>query len=271
MVTGRRYYEPSRHGAEARYADHSEKIRAILDGGPDAAGRAPAGGGQDSSTSTPGCPPVPGGPHVRRLRSGRRAVPADQAARTRGRIGGQPQPHMVHAAIPQAVGSAGNRPGELAEEQPDVNTGQLAELIAAGFFALGMCAVVYVMIRLGRLISAATSMVSDYRDRADLLLLGAQEAVDRASEQLDRTDAIAASMDDVTANMAELSGHVSGMAAGQEYLGRLRRPAAPDLRARLRPAPRHRAPAGHPGSRQAGDRPGPAAPPGPGARAARVL
>jgi hypothetical protein len=93
-----------------------------------------------------------------------------------------------------------------------VNTGQLAELIAAGFFALGMCAVVYVMIRLGRLISAATRMVSDYRDRADLLLLGAQEAVDRASEQLDRTDAIAASMDDVTANMAELSGHVSAMA-----------------------------------------------------------
>ena len=48
VVTGRRYYEPSRHGAEARYADRSEKIRAILDGGPDAAGRAPAGGGQDS-------------------------------------------------------------------------------------------------------------------------------------------------------------------------------------------------------------------------------
>ena len=48
VVTGRRYYEPSRHGAEARYADRAEKIRAILDGGPDAAGRAPAGGGQDS-------------------------------------------------------------------------------------------------------------------------------------------------------------------------------------------------------------------------------
>ena len=154
-----------------------------------------------------------------------------------------------------------------------MNTGQLAELIAAGFFALGMCAVVYVMIRLGRLISAATSMVSDYRDRADLLLLGAQEAVDRASEQLDRTDAIAASMDDVTANMAELSGHVSAMAGlARSYLGRLRRPAAPDLRARLRPAPRHRAPAGHPGSRPAGRAgPGPAGPPGPGARAARVL
>jgi putative ATPase len=29
-VTGRRYYQPSRHGAEARYADRSERIRAIL-------------------------------------------------------------------------------------------------------------------------------------------------------------------------------------------------------------------------------------------------
>jgi putative ATPase len=29
-VTGRQYYEPSRHGAEARYADRSERIRAIL-------------------------------------------------------------------------------------------------------------------------------------------------------------------------------------------------------------------------------------------------
>jgi putative ATPase len=30
QVAGRRYYEPSRHGAEARYAERSEKIRAIL-------------------------------------------------------------------------------------------------------------------------------------------------------------------------------------------------------------------------------------------------
>jgi putative ATPase len=47
-VAGRRYYEPSRHGAEARYAERSERIRAILgptaDGGesapPDAGGHA---------------------------------------------------------------------------------------------------------------------------------------------------------------------------------------------------------------------------------------
>jgi putative ATPase len=47
-VAGRRYYEPSRHGAEARYAERSERIRAILgpteDNGepapPDATGQA---------------------------------------------------------------------------------------------------------------------------------------------------------------------------------------------------------------------------------------
>jgi putative ATPase len=31
-IVGRRYYEPTRHGAEARYADRSERIRAVLDG-----------------------------------------------------------------------------------------------------------------------------------------------------------------------------------------------------------------------------------------------
>jgi len=92
-----------------------------------------------------------------------------------------------------------------------VNTGQLAELIAAGFFAVGVCAAVSVLTRLARLISAATAMMSDYRDRADLLIDRAQAAVDRAGQQLARTDAITASMDEVTANMAELSGHVSAM------------------------------------------------------------
>jgi putative ATPase len=38
-LAGRRYYEPTRHGAEARYAERSEKIRAILDGRPDGAGQ----------------------------------------------------------------------------------------------------------------------------------------------------------------------------------------------------------------------------------------
>jgi putative ATPase len=34
-AAGRRYYEPSRHGAEARYADRVERIRSVLDGSAD--------------------------------------------------------------------------------------------------------------------------------------------------------------------------------------------------------------------------------------------
>jgi putative ATPase len=34
-AAGHRYYEPSRHGAEARYADRAERIRAVLDGSAD--------------------------------------------------------------------------------------------------------------------------------------------------------------------------------------------------------------------------------------------
>ncbi len=93
-----------------------------------------------------------------------------------------------------------------------MNAGQLAALIAAGFFAVLACAGIVVLIKLSRLMSAVTGMVTEYRERADLLIQQAQEAVDRTNEQLARTDAITASMDQVTANMAELTGQVSALA-----------------------------------------------------------
>jgi putative ATPase len=36
-LVGRRYYLPSTHGAEARYSERSERIRAVLDGSSGAA------------------------------------------------------------------------------------------------------------------------------------------------------------------------------------------------------------------------------------------
>jgi len=93
-----------------------------------------------------------------------------------------------------------------------MNAGQIAELVAAVFFAIGVCAGVFVLLRLARLISAANRVLADYGDRANTLIERAQAAVDRTNEQLARTDSITASMDDVTANMAELSGHVSALA-----------------------------------------------------------
>jgi uncharacterized protein YoxC len=93
-----------------------------------------------------------------------------------------------------------------------MNAEQLAALIAAGVFAVLACVAIFVLIKLSRLMSAATGMVTQYRDRADQLIEQAQAAVDRTNEQLIRTDAITASMDQVTTNMAELSGHVSALA-----------------------------------------------------------
>ena len=93
-----------------------------------------------------------------------------------------------------------------------MNAGQLAALIAAGFWAVLVCAAVYVLARLARLISAATSTVTAYRADARALLDRARATLDRTNEQLARTDAITSSMDQVTADMAELSGHVSDLA-----------------------------------------------------------
>jgi len=92
-----------------------------------------------------------------------------------------------------------------------MNAGQLAALIAAVSFAVLAGVLIVVLIKLGRLLSAAKRLMVDYSGRADLLLDRAQAAVDRTNEQLARTDSITASMDQVTANMAELSGHVSAL------------------------------------------------------------
>jgi hypothetical protein len=93
-----------------------------------------------------------------------------------------------------------------------VSAAQLAALIAAGFFAAGVCALVFVLLRLAGLISRANRILTDYSGRASALIEQAQAAVSRTNEQLARTDTITASMDEVTANMAELSGHVSALA-----------------------------------------------------------
>ena len=93
-----------------------------------------------------------------------------------------------------------------------MNAMQLAALIAAGFFAVGVCAGVYVLVRLGRLIGTAGQLLTDYRERTDVLLDRAQAAVDRSHEQLARTDAITDHLDQVSANMAELSTQVSALA-----------------------------------------------------------
>jgi hypothetical protein len=93
-----------------------------------------------------------------------------------------------------------------------VNAGQLAALIAAAFFAIAMCAAVYVLVRFARLISAATTLVTSYQAGADDVLARSRAAVERADQQLARTGALADGVDDVVASMSELSFQVSAVA-----------------------------------------------------------
>ncbi|HEX5190649.1 MAG TPA: hypothetical protein VFW16_13965 [Streptosporangiaceae bacterium] len=93
-----------------------------------------------------------------------------------------------------------------------MNAGQLAALIAAAFFAIAMCAAVYVLVRLARLISAATSLVTSYQAGAEDVLARSRAAVERADQQLARTGALADGVDAVAASMSELSVQVSAVA-----------------------------------------------------------
>jgi len=93
-----------------------------------------------------------------------------------------------------------------------MNAGQLAALIAAAFFAVAMCAAVYVLVKLAGLISTANALMTNYQAGADEVLARTRAAVERADEQLARTGALADGVDQVAASMSELSVQVSAVA-----------------------------------------------------------
>jgi len=93
-----------------------------------------------------------------------------------------------------------------------VNWGDVAALVAAFFFAVLVCAAVYVLIRLARLLTEARRLVADTRARSDSMFERAQAAVDRAHEQLDATETVTAGMDELNTGMSQLSAQVSALA-----------------------------------------------------------
>ena len=93
-----------------------------------------------------------------------------------------------------------------------MNPGQLAALIAAAFFAAGVCVAAYVLLKLAGLLTAATGYLTGMRQQADAVIEQARAAIDRTNEQLDRTDAITSNMTEVSASVAELTEHVSALA-----------------------------------------------------------
>lgn len=93
-----------------------------------------------------------------------------------------------------------------------MNAAELAAVIAAAFFAVAMCAAVYVLARLAGLIGAATSLMTRYQAGADDLLARSQATVERADAQLARTGALADGVDEVAASMSDLSKQVTAVA-----------------------------------------------------------
>jgi hypothetical protein len=87
-----------------------------------------------------------------------------------------------------------------------------AVIVAVGCWLVLVAAAVYVLMKLGKLITQTSETVSGLRERSDEVIDRAHAAIDASAEQLTRTDAITSSMDEVTANMAELTGRVAALA-----------------------------------------------------------
>ena len=94
-----------------------------------------------------------------------------------------------------------------------MNAGQIAALIAAVAFAVGVCAAIYALLKLARLATEATRYLTGMQQRTDELIEQAHAAIDRTNEQLTRTEIITANVNEVTANVAELTEHMSALAS----------------------------------------------------------
>lgn len=87
-----------------------------------------------------------------------------------------------------------------------------AVIVAVAFFAAGVSAAIYLMIKTARLIGVTTATVTGLHEQSDLLMQHASAAVARANEQTARAEAITASMDGVTSAMTDLGERLAVLA-----------------------------------------------------------
>jgi hypothetical protein len=94
-----------------------------------------------------------------------------------------------------------------------------AVIAVAVAFVIGIGVAVYVMLKAARLMTESSATLASLREREDALITRASTAIDQVGEQIAKTETIAASMDDVTASMAELRGRITALAGGQAAPG----------------------------------------------------
>ncbi|RJL33967.1 DUF948 domain-containing protein [Bailinhaonella thermotolerans] len=95
-----------------------------------------------------------------------------------------------------------------------LTAGEVVGLIVAVFWAILVSFLAYVLVKLARLLTETTKMVSDLGERAAPLLDDMTMTVAETNRQLVQVDAIAHNVKGVTATMAGLTGLVSAVATG---------------------------------------------------------
>ncbi|MFF2655346.1 DUF948 domain-containing protein [Streptomyces sp. NPDC058045] len=92
--------------------------------------------------------------------------------------------------------------------------GELAGILVAVFWAILVSFLAVALARLAQTLKATTRLVSDVTDQAVPLLADAGSAVRSAQTQLDRVDAIATDVQEVTSNASALSSTVASTFGG---------------------------------------------------------
>ncbi|MFE0424759.1 DUF948 domain-containing protein [Streptomyces sp. NPDC058953] len=92
--------------------------------------------------------------------------------------------------------------------------GEVAGLLVAVFWAILVSFLAVVLVRLAQTLRATTRLVTEVTERAVPLLTDASDTVRSAQTQLDRVDAIASDVQEVTSNASALSSTVASTFGG---------------------------------------------------------
>ncbi|KOY58370.1 MULTISPECIES: DUF948 domain-containing protein [unclassified Streptomyces] len=92
--------------------------------------------------------------------------------------------------------------------------GEVAGILVAVFWAILVSFLAVVLVRLAQVLKATTKLVADVTDQAVPLLADASTTVRSARTQLDRVDAIASDVQEVTSNASALSSTVASTFGG---------------------------------------------------------
>ncbi|MGW0704748.1 DUF948 domain-containing protein [Streptomyces sp. NPDC002643] len=95
-----------------------------------------------------------------------------------------------------------------------VSGGEVAGILVAVFWAILVSFLAVALARLAQTLKATTKLVADVTDQAVPLLAEASTAVRSAQTQLDRVDAIASDVQEVTSNASALSTTVASTFGG---------------------------------------------------------